>query len=73
MLIDWTHSVTGTSFKEFGRQLGLPAKLVENELDGFCTEKPQVKQMLENSGLPENLVKGYFDRYDYRRETLSFE
>ena len=72
MLIDWTHSVTGSSFEEFGRLLGLPAKLVEKELDGFRAEKPQVKVMLENCGLPEKLVKWYFEGYDYRRKTLSF-
>ena len=72
MLIDDTHSVTGTSFEEFGRQLGLPAKLVKKELDGFRAEKPQVKGMLERCGLPENLAKWYFEGYDYRRKTLSF-
>ena len=73
MLIDWTHSVTGSSFEEFGRMLGLPAKLVEKELDGFRAEKPQVKAMLESCGLPEKLVKSYFDGYHYRRVTLSFK
>lgn len=73
MLIDWTHSVTGSSFAEFGRQLGLPAKLVEKELDGFRAEKPQVKAMLESCGLPERLAETYFERYNYRRQTLSFK
>ena len=72
MIIDDTHSVTGASFEEFGRRLGLAPKLIESELNSFRIEKPQVKEMLENSGLPENLIKSYFLGYDYRRKTLSF-
>lgn len=73
MRIDDTHSVTGESFMEFGRQLGLPEKLIAKELDGFRAEKPQVKQMLDTCGLPEDLAKWYFQGYDYRRITLSFK
>ena len=73
MVLDDTHSVTGTSFKEFGRQLGLPAKLVETELNGFRAEKPQVKEILNESGLPQNLAKWYFQGYEYRRVTLGFK
>lgn len=72
MILDDTHSVTGASFMEFGRRLGLPEKLVTKELDGFRAEKPQVKEMLEKCGLPENMVKSYFWGFDYRRSTLSF-
>ena len=67
-----THPVTGESFMEFGRQLGLPGKLVEKELEVFRAERPQVKEMLEVSGLPENLSALYFSVYDYRRKSLSF-
>lgn len=72
MIIDDTHSVTGASFEKFGKRIGLPTKLIERELEGFRMEKPQVKEMLERSGLPENLVRSYFMGYDYRRRTLSF-
>ena len=72
MIIDDTHSVTGASFEEFGRRIGLPTKLIEMELEVFRMEKPQVKEMVENSGLPENLARSYFMGYDYRRITLSF-
>lgn len=73
MILDDTHSVTGASFEEFGRQLGLPIKLVLKELESFCIEKPQVKEMLEASGMPENLIRSYYRGYDYRRKTLSFK
>lgn len=73
MLIDDLHSVTGTSFEEFGRQLELPDKLVEKELNGFREVKPQVRDMIEDSGLPDNLARSYFMGYDYRRVTLSFK
>ena len=73
MVIDDTHSVTGESFMEFGRQLGLPEKLLMKELDDFRAEKPHVREMLNTCGLPENLAKRYFQGYDYRRVTLSFK
>ena len=72
MILDDTHAVTGESFMEFGRQLGLPEKLLIKELDDFRAEKPQVKQMLDTCGLPERLAKWYYQGYDYRRVTLSF-
>lgn len=72
MLLDDTHSVTGNSFMEFGRQLGLPKKLVDNELDGFRAEKPQIKEMLNVCGLPDQLIRSYYLGYNYRRATLSF-
>ena len=72
MVIDDTHSVTGESFMEFGRQLGLPEKLLQKELDDFRDEKPQVKEMLNSCGLPEQLALSYYQGYKYRRATLSF-
>ncbi len=72
MILDDTHSVTGASFEEFGRLLGLPAKLIEKELSEFRAEKPQVKEMVMKSDLPEKLAKWYFEGYNYRRITLSF-
>lgn len=72
MILDDTHSVTGASFEELGRQLGLPDKLVAKELTEFMAEKPQVKELIYSCGLPENLARNYFGGYDYRRQTLSF-
>lgn len=72
MIVDDTHSVTGASFEEFGKRLGLPSKSIEKDLGDFRAEKPQVKEMLEKSGLPEQLAKDYWELYDYRRKTLSF-
>ena len=73
MILDDTHSVTGASFEEFGRQLGLPDKLVAKELADFRTEKPQAKELIYSCGLPENLARNYYWGYDYRRQTLSFK
>lgn len=73
MIIDDTHSVNGSSFEEFGRQLKLPAKLIEKELYTFRAERPEVKRMLEECGLPENLAKWYYKGYEYRRITLSLK
>lgn len=73
MVLDDTHSVTGKSFEEFGKRLGLPDKLINTELDGFRAEKPQVKIMLENCGLTNDLARMYYLGYNYRRQTLSFK
>lgn len=73
MILDDTHAVTGTSFEEFGRQLGLPDKLIAKELTDFGTEKPQAKELIFSCGLPDNLARNYFLGYDYRRKTLSFK
>lgn len=73
MVLDDTHSVTGKSFEEFGKRLGLPDKLINTELDGFRAEKPQVKIMLESCGLPNDLARMYYLGYNYRRQTLSFK
>ena len=72
MALDDTHSVTGESFMEFGRQLGLPGKLLMKELDDFRAEKPQVKELLNTCGLPEQLALSYYQGYKYRQATLSF-
>lgn len=72
MVVDDTHSVTGASFEEFGKRIGLPPKSIEKDLGDFRAEKPQVKEMLEKSGLHEQLAKDYWELYDYRRKTLSF-
>ena len=73
MVLDDIHRVSGKSFMEFGRQLGLPEKLIVKELDSFRAEKPQVREMLNTCGLSEDLAKWYFSGYDYRRVTLSFK
>lgn len=73
MVLDDIHRVTGESFMEFGRQLGLPEKLIIKELNDFRAEKPQVKVLLNTCGWPEQLAKWYFAGYDYRRVTLSFK
>ena len=72
MILNDTHPVTGMSFREFGRLLNLPSKIVERELDNFSAEKPLAKEMIENSDLSEPLKRLYFQVYDYRRHTLSF-
>ena len=73
MVIDDTHPVTGKSFEEFGRLLGLPTKLVASELGFFRAEKPQAKELILASGLLEELAQHYFAVFDYRRKTLSFD
>ena len=72
MKIDDTHSITGESFVEFGRRMGLSETLVSRELSAFCKEYPTVFQMVSDSPLSDLLKEFYFNCFDFRRKTLSF-
>ena len=72
MKIDDTHSITGESFVEFGRRMGLSEALIARELSAFCKEYPTVFQMVSDSPLSDRLKEFYFNCFDFRRKTLSF-
>jgi len=71
MIIDDTHNVNRQSFIEFGKRIGLPAKLIEKELDNMAEEKPIAQEMIQNSLISEELKRCYLLSYNYRRFTLS--
>ena len=65
-----THTVTRKDFEEFGRRIGMSARLVKRELDLFATEQPLAKELIQRSFLSEKLQRNYWQSYNYRRTTL---
>ena len=68
-----TKTVGRKDFEEFGRRIGLSARLVKRELDFFATEHPLAKELIDRSFLSDSLKRSYWFAYNYRRATLSFE
>lgn len=58
-------------FEEFGRRIGLSARLVKRELDFFATEYPLAQELINRSFLSEPLKRSYWLSYRYRRNTLN--
>ena len=63
-------SVSRKDFEEFGRRIGLSARLVKRELDFFATEHPLVQELIHRSFLSQPLQHSYWLSYKYRRTTL---
>jgi len=59
-------------FEEFGKRIGLPEKVIKQEIDLFATEQPKAKELLDNSFLSPELQKEYWQSLDYRRKMLKF-
>lgn len=70
MIIDDTHSVNRQSFIEFGKRLGIPAKLVEKELDNMAEMKSMAEDMIQDSQLSDQMKRHYLLSYKYRCKTL---
>ena len=68
-----TRTVTREDFEEFGRRIGLPARLVKRELDFFATEQPLAKLLIDRSFLSDKLKRYYWQSYNYRRTTLIYK
>lgn len=67
-----TRTICRSDFEEFGKRIGLPAKVIKQEIDRFTAEQPLVKELLERSFLSPSLQKQYWMAFDYRRKMLSF-
>lgn len=67
-----THTISRSDFEEFGRRIGLPAKVIKQEIDMFASEQPLVKKLLGCSFLSPELQKLYWLSFDYRRKMLNF-
>ena len=59
-------------FEEFGRRIGMTARLVKRELDFFATEYLLAKNLIDHSFLSDSLKRSYWLSYNYRRTTLTF-
>lgn len=67
-----TRTICRSDFEEFGKRIGLPAKVIKQEIDRFTAEQPLVKELLERSFLSPSLQKQYWMAFEYRRKMLSF-
>lgn len=65
-----THTVGRKEFEEFGRRIGLSARLVKRELDFFAAEQPLAQELIRRSFLSEKLQQYYWQSFTYRRTTL---
>lgn len=61
-----THTVSRADFEEFGRRIGLPNRVIKQEIDMFTIEQPLVKEMLSRSFLSAELQKHYWLSFSYR-------
>ena len=52
-----THTISRSDFEEFGKRIGLPIKVIKQEIDMFATEQPLVKELLGRSFLSPSLQK----------------
>lgn len=67
-----TRTICRSDFEEFGKRIGLPAKVIKQEIDRFTAEQPLVKELLERSFLSPSLQKQYWMAFEYRRKMLNF-
>lgn len=67
-----TCTIGRSDFEEFGRRIGLPAKVIKQEIDMFASEQPMVKELLGRSFLSSELQKQYWLSFDYRCKMLNF-
>ncbi len=67
-----TRTIRGTDFEEFGKRIGLPVKVIRQEIDMFKSEQPLVQELLSRSFLSPALQKQYWMSFDYRRKMLNF-
>ena len=58
-----------TTFREFGKRLGLPDKTIRRELDKFCTSYPLLDTLIANSYLSDELKENYRNMYLGRRDS----
>ena len=70
MQLSDVHTVSRADFEEFGRRIGLSARLVKRELDFFAAEQPLALELIQRSFLSDKLKQYYRQSYNYRRTTL---
>ena len=72
MVFSDTHTISRSDFEEFGKRIGLPVKVIKQEIDMFAAEQPLIKELLGRSFLSPSLQKQYWMAFDYRRKMLNF-
>lgn len=72
MDISDTRQIRHSDFEEFGKRIGLPPKVIKQDIDTFAAVQPLASELLERSFLSDDLKKQYRQAYGYRRKMLSF-
>ncbi|MDR0509561.1 MAG: HipA domain-containing protein [Rikenellaceae bacterium] len=62
--------VTGNSFLEWGKRIGLPENTVRRELEHFCISYPELERLVAASFLSDNLKAEYIRMYCGRRDSF---
>lgn len=65
-----TRQVTADDFIELGKRMGLPEKLVFQELNRFTAPNKKADAMIERSFLSEDLKHSYMAGYHYRQTMI---
>ena len=73
MQLSDTRTIGRKDFEEFGRRIGLSERLIKRELDTLAAEHPLAKELINHSFLSDSLKRNYWQSYNYRRTTLTFE
>ena len=63
-------SINRNDFTEFGRRIGLPDRVVEQELNRFAAENVAAEELLGRSFLSADMKARYRASMGYRRSTL---
>lgn len=71
MKLSDTHQVCRGDFVEFGRRIGLPAKLVEKEINRFTIPNDTAEALIRRSFLSDELKEIYLISYHYRQKMLT--
>ena len=55
--------IGNNDFREFGLAIGLPSKVVNGELERFCSDYPEIQTMVDGSALSEESKGLYYSLY----------
>ena len=61
--------ITGNTFVEFGKRIGLPEKTVKKEIERFCDTYEKAETLISNSFLSDELKAQYRVMYRTRRDS----
>lgn len=67
-----TRTVKREDFEELGKRLGLPRRIVKNDLEMFLEKHKEVEELIGRSFLPEEMKRQYESAMDFRRMMLTF-
>ena len=72
MTFSYTRTICRSDFEEFGRRIGLPPKVIKQDIDMFTAEQPLAKELISRSFLSQTLQNQYWMSFEYRRKILNF-